>query len=118
MVLFVKSGLLIFDAKLSVHRGNHPLYLSHGEHSSEERVAGIISPGFIAKHGHAVVYSHWQSSDVGIVAPPLLFSFKDAGQLYDVGSSAEMTGLREVAVWEDMARPQVYKPSAMGIFLS
>ena len=77
------------------------MHLSEGKHASQQRVAGIVAvtrlihdAARLIGEGHSVVNAHGQFR--------ILF-LEDAAKLDEVGTSAQMTGFREVAVGEDMA---------------
>lgn len=89
--------------KLTVHSSDDALHLSHSEHTSQERIAGIIPTDFVAKHSHSMVNAHRQLCRNGVVGTFCLLLLEDTGKLNDVSASAKMAGLREVAVGEDMA---------------
>ena len=86
--------LLILYSQFSVHRRKYALHLSHGEHSSKEGVAGVVSSVLVAKHRHAMVHPHWQ---------PWVDALENPCQLYEVSASPEVSGLSEVAIVEDVA---------------
>ena len=100
---------MILDAQLTVYCGKNTLHLSHGEHTSQETVTGIITTVLVAEHTHTMVYAHRQ---VGI------HLLEDACQLYEVSTSTQMTCLSEVAILEDMARAHVHEPCTVGILTS
>ena len=103
---------MILLSEFSVDRGDNALNLSHGEHASEERVTGILSTSLIAQHGHTMVDTHRQLSDYRVVGTLSLFLLEDTCQLNDVGTSAQMACLCEVAVREYIARAQMNEPCA------
>ena len=98
LLLIEEAGLLVLDAQLAVYGGDDALHLSKCEHTSEERVACIVALRLVAQHCHSVVNAHWKW-----FLAALLFLFKDAGELDDVCTPAQMACLCEVAVGEDVA---------------
>ena len=89
-----------------LYRCQHALHLGKGEHTAEERIAGIVAAGFVAEHRLTVVDAHGQS---GIGA------LEDAAKLHKVGTSAKVAGFGEVAIGEDVARAQMDEMGARGI---
>ena len=73
---------MIWNAKFAVNSSKNTLYLSHGKHTTEERVACIISLCLVAKHGHTMIYTHRKFR---------ICTLEDASKFYDVGASAKMT---------------------------
>ena len=88
-----EAGLLVLNAELTVNGSEDALHLSEREHTSEERIAGVVAFRLVAEHGHAVVHAHRQLR---------IFFLEDSGQLNDGGTAAEMACLCEIAVREDM----------------
>ena len=86
--------MLVFDAELTIDSGKDAFHLSEGEHTAEERVAGIVAAVLIAKHRHTMIHAHGERG---------ILLLEDARQFDDVGTSAKMGSLGEVAVGEDMA---------------
>ena len=92
--------MLIFNTEFAVNSSQNALHLSEGEHTSQQRVAGIVAvtrlihdaAGLVGE-GHTVVNAHGQAG--------ILF-FKDTAQFDDIGTSSQVAGFREVAVGEDM----------------
>ena len=82
------------------------MHLSEGEHAAEEGIAGIVAAALVAKHRHAMVNTHGERR---------VLLLEDARQLDDVGTSAQVGCLGEVAVGEDVARAQMHEMSARGI---
>ena len=110
MRLVKETWLLIRNLKFAVDGGKDALHLSHSEHSAEESVAGIVAVVALIHYAarlvgerHAVVHTHGQG---------WIFLFKDAAELDKVGTTAQMTGFREVAVGEDVATTQVNEVGA------
>ena len=65
--LVEKSGLLVLNAQFAVDSSDDALYLTHGEHTAEQGISGIVSvAGLIhdaARHVgecHTVVDTHRQ----------------------------------------------------------
>ena len=63
--LVEESGLFIFDAEFAVNGGEDALYLTEGEHTAQQGVAGIVAvTAFIhdaardVGERHAVVHTH------------------------------------------------------------
>ena len=93
-----EAGLLVLYAQFLVNGGEYALHLSQGEHTAEERVAGIVAAVLIAQHCHAVVHTHRQTT-----CALLLLLLEYVSQLYEVGAAAQVTCLGEVAVREYVA---------------
>ena len=114
-VLVEEAGLFVGNAQLAVDGGDDALDLAHGEHASEQGVAGIMAvtrlvhdaTRLIGK-GHTVVDAHRQ---VGI-----LF-LEDTAEFDDVGTSTQMAGLGKVAIGENVTRAEVYEMGARGKLL-
>ena len=81
--------------------------LSEGQHSSMERVSGIIAHLLVAKHQRSMVNAHGKFG-IGL----LEYSHK----LDYVGTAAEMRSLAEIAVGKHRCASQMHKPCAVGIF--
>ena len=97
--------MFVFDSELAVDGGEDTLYLSEGEHTAQKRVTRIVAVRGLVHdatrlvgEGHTVVYAH------GKIRILLL---EDTAEFDDVSTSAQMAGLREVAVGEDVAAAQV-----------
>ena len=110
MRLVKETWLLVGNLKFAIDGGKDALHLSHSEHSAEERIAGIVAVVALVHYAarlvgerHAVVYTHGQG---------WILLFKDAAELDDIGTSAQMAGFREVAVGEDVATAQVNEVGA------
>ena len=93
-----EARLLVLNAQFLVNGGEDALHLSKGEHTTEERVTGIVAFGLIAQHRHTVVHAHRQSA-----CTLLLLLLEDVSQLHKVGAAAQVTCLGEVAVREYVA---------------
>ena len=100
----------MFYSKFTIDGGEDALYLSEGEHSAQKGVAGIVAVARLIHdttrlvgEGHTMVYAHRQSG---------IFLLEDTAEFDEVGTSAQMAGLGEVAVGEDVARTQVNEVGA------
>ena len=64
-MLVEEAGLFVFDAEFAIDCGEDALYLSEGEHTAQQGVAGIVAvtafvedaPRLIGE-GHTVVNAH------------------------------------------------------------
>lgn len=92
--LIEEAWLMEWDVEFAVNSGENALHLPQGEHTSEERVSGVVSLRFVAEHRHAVIHTHRELR---------ILLLEDAAELDDVCTTAEVTCLCEVAVREDMA---------------
>lgn len=101
-------------AQLAADSGDDALHLAHGKHAAKETVAGVVAPALVAQHGHTVVNAHRLSGNVGIAVAVELFLLKDMHQFDEVGPSAKVAGLGEIAVEEDVAGAQENEPRARG----
>jgi hypothetical protein len=102
--------LFVFYSKFTVNGGEDALYLSEGEHTSQQGVAGIVAVARLVEDTarlvgkrHTVVNTHGQL---------WILLLEDTAKLDEVGTSAQMAGLGEVAVGEDVARTQVNEVGA------
>ncbi len=108
--LVEESRLLIFNTEFAVNCSQNALHLSEGEHTSQQRIAGIVAmarfihdaAGLVGE-GHTVVNAHGQFG---------IFFLENAAKLDEVGTSSKVTGFREVAVGEDMTRTKMHKVGA------
>ena len=102
--------MFVGEAQFAVHGGDDALDLAHGEHPAEEGVAGVVpvrglvhdAAGRVGE-GHAVVHAHRQGG---------ILLLEDADELDEVRPAAEVRGLGEVAVREDVAGAQVHEMGA------
>ena len=114
--LVKETGLLVFNAQFAVNGGKDSLYLSHGEHAAQKGIAGVVAvaalvhdtTGLVGKC-HAVVHTHRQL---------WVLLLEDAAQLNQIGTAAQVAGLGEVAIGEDVTRTQVNEVGARGKLLS
>ena len=108
--LVEKSWLLVFDSQFTIHSGKDTLHLTQCKHTTQQGVAGIVavarfvhdSTWFVGKC-HTVVDTHRQL---------WIFLLENPTQFNEVGTTIQVTGLREVAIGEDVARAQVYEVGA------
>ena len=105
-----EAGLLVGDAKLTIDGGKDAFDLTEGEHAAEEGVAGIVAMARLIEDAarligerHAMIDTH---RETGILL------LEDAGKLDEVGTTAQVAGLGEVAVGEDVAAAEVYEVGA------
>ena len=103
--LIKESGLFVFYSKFTVNGGEDTLYLSECEHAAQQGVAGIVAVARLVEDAarlvgkrHTVVNAHGQL---------WVLLLEDTAEFDKVGTSAQVTGLGEVAVGEDVARTQV-----------
>ena len=89
--------------QLAVYGSYDSLYLSHSEHTSEERVSCVVASGLVAEHCHSMVNTHREMLDNGIFGSSHLFRFEDSCLFDDVGASTEMACFGEIAVVENVA---------------
>ena len=80
-------------------------------------IALIEYATWLIGEGHAVVYSHWQST-TGIALAFLLSLLEDAAKFNEMAATTQVRSLCKVAVREDVARAQMNKVSAVGKLLS
>ena len=97
--------MFVGDAELAVDGCQDTLYLTECEHTSKQCVTCIVTvrrlvhdAARLVGKGHTVIYAHRQ---LGV-----LF-LKDTAELNQVGTSAEVRSLCEVAIGEDVARAQM-----------
>ena len=100
-----ESRLLVGYSQFAVDSGQYALHLSEGEHSPEQRISCIVSVAALVHdaaglvgEGHAMVHAHGQPA-----RRAQLLILEDAAQLNEVGASAQVAGLGEVAIGEDVA---------------
>ena len=84
MGLVVEAGLLVLYAQFAIHSGEDTLYLSHCKHTSEERIASIMSVVALIEDAarlvcecHAMIHTHRETS-AGIAFAFHLCLFEDA----------------------------------------
>lgn len=101
IALIIKSRLFVCYAQLAIDCGEYALHLSECKHTSEQCVASIMAVTALVEHptglvgkGHAVIHTHGQLR--------ILF-FEDACQFNEISPSAQMAGLCEITVGEDVA---------------
>ena len=105
-----EAGLLVWDAKLTIDGGKDAFDLTEGEHTAEEGVAGIVAMARLVEDAarligerHAMIDAHRQTG---------ILLLEDAGKLNEVGTTAQVAGLGEVAVGEDVAAAEVHEVGA------
>ena len=105
-----EAGLLVGDAKLTIDGGKDAFDLTEGEHTAEESIAGIVAMARLIEDAarligerHAMIDTH---RETGVLL------LEDAGKLDEVGTTAQVAGLGEVAVGEDVAAAEVYEVGA------
>ena len=108
--LIEEAGLLVGDAKFTIDSGKDAFDLTEGEHAAEESVAGIVAMARLVEDAarligerHAMIDAH---RETGVLL------LEDAGKLDEVGTTAQVAGLGEVAVGEDVAAAEVYEVGA------
>ena len=105
-----EAGLLVGDAKLTIDGGKDAFDLTEGEHAAEEGVAGIVAMARLVEDAarligerHAMIDAHRQTG---------ILLLEDAGKLDEVGTTAQVAGLGEVTIGEDVAAAEVYEVGA------
>lgn len=86
---------MIFDTQFTIDGSEDALYLSHGKGTAQEAIASIVATILVAQHTHTMIDTHWQVR-VGLL--------EDASQLYQVGTTTQVTSLREVTIrkmWQE-----------------
>ena len=93
--------MFVFDAELAVDGGEDALYLTEGEHTAQKGIAGIVAMRRLVHdatrlvgEGHTMIHTHGQSG---------IFLLEDAAEFNQVGTTAQVRGLGEVAIGEDVA---------------
>ena len=102
-----EAGLLIGDAKLTIDGGKDAFDLTVGEHAAEEGVAGIVAMARLVEDAAGLIGERHAMIDTHRETWVLLF--EDAGKLDEVGATAQVAGLGEVTVGEDVAAAEVYE---------
>ena len=97
--------MFVIEAELAIDGGKDALDLAEGEHTTEEGVAGVMAVGRLVEdsarlvgEGHAVIDTHRQLR---------ILLLEDATELDEVCTTAEVGGLCEVAIGEDVAGAQM-----------
>ena len=105
-----EAGLLVGDAKLTIDGGKDAFDLTEGEHAAEESVAGIVAMARLVEDAAGLIGERHTMIDTHRQTRVLLL--EDAGKLDEVGTTAQVAGLGEVAVGEDVAAAEVYEVGA------
>ena len=93
--------MFVFEAEFAVDGGEDALYLTEGEHTTQEGVAGVVAVRRLVHdatgnvgEGHAMIHTHGEFR-VGFL--------EDTAEFDEVCPTTEVGGLGEVAIGEDVA---------------